>query len=69
MMSSRSFLSDIVDWPTLRLKSMCCRTPSSDRVVLLQRRERLVQPVADAVVELVADVAPAGARRDEEGVA
>ena len=66
MMSSRSFLSGIVDWPTLRLKSMCCSTPSSDRFACLERGERLVEAVADVLVQLVAEVFPARPLGDEE---
>jgi len=35
-------------------------------VRLLQRRERLVEPVADVVVDLIAQVLPPSSRRDEE---
>jgi hypothetical protein len=39
------------------------------RVLLLQRRQGLVQPVADVMVQLIAQVPPAGALGDKEGVA
>jgi hypothetical protein len=38
-------------------------------VLLLQRGERLVEAGADVLVDLVAEVPPAGALRDVEGVA
>ena len=48
---------------------MCCEHAFERRVVRLERGERLVQPVADLVVEVVADVLPAACGRDEERVA
>ena len=67
-MRSRSFLSEIDDWPTFRVKSMCWTTPSRRGVRLLQRREGLVEPVADVLVDLVEEVLPARLLGDEEGL-
>ena len=49
MISSRSFLSDIEDWPILRLKSMCWSTPSSDRLLCSSSSSALFRPLPTAL--------------------
>ena len=59
-MSSRSFLSGMLALPDRAGEVDVVEHALQARVLLLQGRQGLVEPVADVVVQLVAQVLPAG---------